>query len=237
MSTEWLKKNLPKEFTKCKYERGTFAKESKGIIQSVSLEKSDIIYDAEKWILLFTISLKNDYTTEKMKQTSLILNEFMLSDRVPRLNGAVGLDNYNHWDLDDLDSVGEALHEIVLPWLDWFTEINNIIEYLHALEKLENLKPDDPAIIKFGQVLTERMYVHPPRTRKYFNGALATLFKRLGKYDLALEHLLKHRDFEIADGGGTDYEPFVKVHLEKMAVIDQGILELEAMKQLHGFIG
>ncbi|MBQ0775889.1 MAG: hypothetical protein KBT87_14555 [Gammaproteobacteria bacterium] len=225
----FLKDNLPKQYKKSKVTKGAFEYEYKGIIGGVRLEKSDFLDGEDKWVFFLNVSVHDRYWCHDSQDAALVVLEGAV------LDGQIILlerwDQITHWELDDLDGLKAALSGIVLPWLEWFTEPKQLIEYLNALEVLEADSSSSKALAKYGSVLADKLELSPPRARKYYNGAIASLYNELGEYELALKHLEKHREFRIHDHRPSEVEEFNESHRQTLELIDRGINDLH--KQLR----
>ena len=227
--SKWLKDNLPKEFKKSKVTKGAYEAENFGIVKSIRIEKSDFLDGEDKWVIVLDVSVHDRYWPKDSDHAALLVVEASIVD------GSIVLldrwDQITHWELDDLDGLKHAIESIALPWLDWFCAPANIVDYFGELERLEASSKSSDGITKFGTVLSDKL-INPPRTRKYFNGAAASIYNELGQYGQALECLERHKAFVMNDHpANCKVKELNDAFFERMEMIDKGIENLKSLVQ------
>lgn len=223
---KWLKENLPKEFKKSKVVKGAYEVEKLGIVKSIKIEKSDFLDGEDKWVIVLDVSVHDRYWSRDSDQAALLVVEASVVD-----DSVVALgrwDQITHWELDDVNGLKDAIDGVVLPWLDWFCDPLTLIDYLSELEVLEASSRSAKGIAKYGSVLADKLE-NPPRTRRYFNGAIASIYKELGDFDSTLAHLEKHRDFIVKDHPAEcKVKEFNDAHAEKLKMVEKAIEKLKS---------
>jgi len=222
--SKWLKDNLPKGFKKSKAIKGAYDSKQNGIVQSIRIEKSDFLDGDDKWVIIINVSVHDvfwiydaDNSAMCVAELSVVDNQVILLDR---------WDQITHWGLEDLDGVKHTLDSVVLPWLDWFTASGVFVDYLKSLENLDSVNMCSEAIAKYGSVLIDKID-DPARTRKYFNGAIASVYYELNDYDSAIIHLQKHREFVVSDHKPTKIQEINESYTNTLKLVDEGLEELK----------
>ncbi len=216
----WLKENLPKCFKKSKAIKGAYDSIENGIVQSIRLEKSDFLDGEDKWVIILNISVHDVFWPYDSDSSALSVVELsVVDDQVVILER---WDQIAHWELEDLAGIKCTLDSLVLPWLKWFTTPATFIDYLKSLEALDSTSSSSEAIAKYGSVLADNIN-NPSRTRKYFNGAMASIYNELKDYNTARQHLKKHREFVELDHTETEVEAINESYIQTIKLIDKGL--------------
>lgn len=220
----FLKENLPKSFRSSKVIKGGYSAENHRIVNTVSLVKSDFLDGEDKWVFVLSIDIKDIYWDQDVDKVHChVVEASVLDDEI------VYLEQWNkisHWDLNDKEGLLQTLNETVLPWIDRFLQPDILVDYLKHLEAMDSGEDNSIAIAKYGSILSEKVY-WPPRTRKLYNEAIASIYESMGKYELALTHLKKHREFVISDHKQTTLKRLNDAYKKSLKLIDNGIISLQ----------
>lgn len=230
MNKSELKKILPKGFKNSKFDKSALSMIQNSIEMSIRVEKSTFWgtnFESEalpKIIIIISIEVYDKYSTVFEQGHPLHIMETSLNLG----NEIVNLGNYGrlfHWENEDISSIKEAIDNNIIPWLNWITTPDVLIEYLKCLEATV-IESDIPCS-QFSSLLNS-LEDYPVNARKNFNSTIATLYEEIGNYQNAIKHLIKHKEYVISDfPASCKVKSMVEAQNKKLRLIDEGIHELK----------
>lgn len=222
---DFLKRNLPKGYKKSTMAPGGYSMEVASVVRMISVRASDFTLDGSHgWVFYLMLSVNDVFDIDG--GSCLHVFDASIDKNTKEVGCVVNAYDRLHYGNDDIDVMANDLKEKIIPWFEWIGEPRETIAYLIDLEVFENEDAHHRGIDRYGSLISVNGAKMIRRSRKYFNGAIASIYLSLGEFERALFHLKRHREFLVGD---NKEDLLNGVLLRRLGKLDEAIRDLKGM--------
>ncbi len=215
---------MPNDYHKSEVQKSAYGVSNGPIEKSVTITKSKQGDSKGKWYLEFFIDLRNPYQPKVPEGTcQSLMNATLFEEKVVSLWNIERVPTC--WDENQEEEVERVLKSIGLPWLDWISSTDTLIEYYEGMINWGDESHNSFMLDRFGDMVLFNSQV-PQKHRDKHHCYLSILNEHVGNHKAAIDHLKKFLDYKKQVNTPTANKTLNDEFTEEFKLIEIGIERL-----------